>query len=197
MNKFITLSGVALLFTGLLAFSGSAHADTIAITTTTSYTGSVSGTISGSGSTVSGFLITLTPPASKPITLSSTDAGSSSSFSSAPFTDFFGVTINFITLQDSSGDNFVLPVFGNFTTGLSYAGNQGAYTGYDGDSLGFISPAQSTNIDEFLTTSVDVSLSVAQGDSGPTPVPEPSSFLLAGTGLAGLWGSARKSLRRR
>jgi hypothetical protein len=177
--------GVAVL---LLASSGTAWADTTYnIATTTSYMGTVSGSITGTGTTVSSFDVTSVDGPNTYVFDSST--GDQGFFQADPgFALPNGTPLNIVQLDDPAGDRFILTLTGDFTSGLTPLeyGQSYCYAGYDCFSFGgevTVTAAGS------LLANDDVSLTV---QPNVVPTPEPSSLLLMGTGVIGLCAPLRR-----
>jgi hypothetical protein len=189
MRLGITLSfAVAAL---LLASSGSAYADsTYTIATTTSYMGTVSGSITGTGTTLSSFDVTSVDGPNTYVFDSS--AGDQGFFQADPgFATSNGTPLNILQLDDPAGDRFILTLTGDFTSGLTPLayGQLYCYNGYPCFSFGgelTVTAAGS------LLTNDDVSLTL---QPNVVPTPEPSSLLLMGAGLAGLCTTRRRQRR--
>ena len=194
MRRTIRLFSLALTF--LLISSGiAAHADTTYdIATTTVFFGTVSGTITGTGTTLTGFDITTTSSNGNTFIFNSSIAGNSGDFQSTPFTLQDGTPVNFISFSNASNalaDTFSFDVTGDFTSGLTYVlGDTGIFIG--GREIGQFSSAVTFDPVGDPETSDNLSLTL-QPPASVTP--EPSSFVLMGTGLIGCFGALRRRLR--
>jgi PEP-CTERM motif len=193
MRRTIRLFSLALTF--LLISSGiAAHADTTYdITTTTVFFGTASGTITGTGTTLTGFDIT-TSSNGNTFIFNSSIAGNSGDFESTPFTLQDGTPVNFITLSNASNalaDTFNFDVTGDFTSGLTdVLGDTVVFSG--GREVAESSSAVTFDPFGDPETSDNLSLTL-QPPASVTP--EPSSFVLMGTGLIGCFGGLRRRLR--
>jgi hypothetical protein len=174
----------------LISSSAVAHADsTYDIGTTHVFFGTASGTITGTGTSITGFDVT-TSISINTYVFDSSMAGNTDSFRLSDTTLQDGTPVNVLTLSNGT-DTFSFNVTGDFTSGLMYvAGGTDAFD--NGNDIGNFGSANTT--DRFLTavTSDDLSLTLQPAAS---PIPEPSSFVLMGTGLLGFCGALRRRLR--
>jgi len=194
MRRTIRLFSLALTF--LLISSGiAAHADTTYdIATTAVFFGTVSGTITGTGTTLTGFDITTTSSNGNTFIFNSSIAGNSGDFLATPFTLQDGTPVNFISFSNASNpsaDTFSFDVTGDFTSGLTFVlGDTGIFS--NGRQVGQSSSAVTFDPIGDPETSDNLSLTL-QPPASVTP--EPSSFVLMGTGLIGCFGALRRRLR--
>jgi hypothetical protein len=112
----------------LLSSAAIAHADTFTynVTSIPGTFGTLSGTISGTGMTVTSFDLTAVSN-SQTFTFDSTDAGSSGHLSSEDYYTVSETRINEFNFLDPQGDGLYFDVTGDFTGGLACVNPQPVY----------------------------------------------------------------------
>jgi hypothetical protein len=176
------------VLTALAAFAVSlaAHADTTyTIVQAQSYYGDTSGTVTGTGLSLTGFDV-MTSDGGSTYTFDSSQ-GATGSIADTGYTTFDGTEAYVITLTDPLFDQFMVAVTGDFTSGLTAVGGQDAYSG--SNDVGTFFSAVTQNAQALSVVNDAVTFVPAS-----SATPEPSSLALLGTGILGIAGLVRKRL---
>jgi hypothetical protein len=193
MHRMVSARLVLPLATALvlgIAVSEPVRADVIYdVATTTSRVGSVSGTLTGSGTDLTAWDITAINGGNT-YSFESGITGNSGSFQDTGAHIQDGTEVFEFMLDNPDSDKFYLLVTGDFTSGLHYAGGDPLYGGLLSGAPGITAITADQN--GSTVTDDDVSLT-AQGTAS---VPEPSSLLLLCSGLLGLGGLTARRVRR-
>lgn len=116
-------------------------------------------------------------------------------FPVTPFVSFLGLDANTYSFYITS---FTVTEFANGIVVLDGLGYWGANAAYQQTAGGFtLTGSRSGNPDIGFSYDVGGTLEAFNRDVPDTPVPEPGSMILLGTGLMGLAASARRRMRRK